>query len=151
MYSQARAFLQGPAADALAKAALDLQRKGFGLLIHDGYRPWYVTWMFWEATPARQRIFVANPAEGSRHNRGCAVDLSMYEIATGKPVTMPSVYDEMTDRAFPDYPGGTSLQRWYRSVLREAMEKQGFEVVSHRMVAFRLQGLEAVRHRHGSF
>ena len=62
------------------------------------------------------------------HNRGCAVDLSMYELKTGKPVSMPSVYDEMTDRAYPDYAGGTAEQRWNRSVLREAMEKQGFVV-----------------------
>lgn len=128
MYSQARAFLQKPAAEALARAAADLEKQGFGLLIHDAYRPWYVTWMFWEATPTKQRKFVANPAEGSRHNRGCAVDLSMYDLATGKPVNMVSVYDEMTDRAYPDYAGGTSLARWQRAVLREAMEKQGFTV-----------------------
>ncbi len=128
MYSQAGAFLQRPAAEALVRAAKDLEAKGFGLLIHDAYRPWYVTWMFWEATPVKQRIFVANPVEGSRHNRGCAVDLSMYDLATGKPVNMVSVYDEMTDRAYPDYPGGTAFARWQRAVLREAMEKQGFTV-----------------------
>ena len=128
LYSQARAFLQRPAALAVERAAETLRPFGYGLLIHDAYRPWYVTWMFWQATPAKQRIFVANPARGSKHNRGCAVDLSMYDLATGKPINMPSVYDEMTFRAYAAYPGGTELQRWQRQVLREAMEKEGFVV-----------------------
>jgi len=75
MYSQARAFLQKPAAEALVRAHRKLKAQGYGLIIHDGYRPWYVTKMFWEATPADKHIFVADPSEGSRHNRGCAVDL----------------------------------------------------------------------------
>jgi len=39
---------------------------------HDGYRPWYVTKIFWDANSAEGKIFVADPAQGSRHNRGCA-------------------------------------------------------------------------------
>ena len=101
---------------------------GYGLLIHDAYRPWYVTKVFWEATPEDKRIFVANPAQGSRHNRGAAVDLTLYDLATGKPVEMVSTYDETTDRAYPDYPGGTSMQRWLRRTLRDAMESEGFAV-----------------------
>src|SRR5947207_9231304 len=114
MYSQARAFLQRPAAEALVRAHRALKAKGYGLLIHDAYRPWYVTKMFWDATPEDKKIFVANPAEGSRHNRGCAVDLSLYDLATGKPVEMVGVYDEMSERSYPGYAGGTSLQRWHR-------------------------------------
>jgi D-alanyl-D-alanine dipeptidase len=128
MYSQARAFLQRPAVEAVARANRALNKLGFGLLIHDAYRPWYVTKMFWEATPPDKRIFVANPKEGSRHNRGCAVDLSLYDLATGKPIEMVGVYDEMSERSYPGYPGGTSLQRWHRDLLRSAMEQQGFEV-----------------------
>ncbi len=100
----------------------------FGLLIHDGYRPWYVTKMFWDATPEKQHIFVANPAQGSRHNRGCAVDLTLYHRQTGQPVPMVGGYDEMSDRSYPDYPGGTSRQRWHRDLLRRAMEAEGFTV-----------------------
>src|SRR6266513_1249603 len=88
MYTQARAFLQRPAAEAVARANKKLRAQGYGLLIHDGYRPWYVTKMFWDATPDDKKIFVADPREGSRHNRGCAVDLSLYDLATGKPVEM---------------------------------------------------------------
>ena len=128
VYTQARAFLQRPAAEAVVRAHRQLRARGYGLLIHDGYRPWYVTKIFWDATPIDKRMFVANPAEGSRHNRGCAVDLSLYDLKTGKEVQMPSGYDEMTDRAYADYPGGTPEQRARRALLREAMEKEGFQV-----------------------
>src|SRR5581483_8314986 len=127
-YRQPRALMQRPAAEAVARAARALKAKGFGLLIHDAYRPWAVTKMFWEATPVPQRVFVADPAQGSRHNRGCAVDLTLYDLATGKPVPMVGGYDEFSDRSYPDYPGGTSLQRWDRTVLRRAMEAEGFTV-----------------------
>jgi CubicO group peptidase (beta-lactamase class C family)/D-alanyl-D-alanine dipeptidase len=128
VYSQARAFLQRPAARALLRAHRKLKQIGYGLLIHDAYRPWYVTKLFWDATPADKRIFVADPSQGSRHNRGCAVDLSLYDLATGKPVEMVGVYDEMSERSYPGYPGGTSLQRWHREELRRAMEDEGFDV-----------------------
>jgi D-alanyl-D-alanine dipeptidase len=127
-YSQARAFMQRPAAEALARANRKLKEYGYGLLIHDAYRPWYVTKVFWDATPEDKHIFVADPAKGSRHNRGCAVDLTLYDLKTKKPIEMVSTYDETTARAYPDYPGGTSLQRWYRKLLREVMESEGFTV-----------------------
>jgi D-alanyl-D-alanine dipeptidase len=127
-YDQPRAFLQRPAAEAVVHAHRALRARGYGLLIHDAYRPWYVTKMFWDATPPEKRWLVADPAEGSRHNRGAAVDLTIYELASGRPVEMPSTYDESTDRAFADYPGGTSRQRWYRALLRHAMEVEGFSV-----------------------
>jgi len=127
-YSQPRAFLQRPAAIALVRAHRALLKRGYGMLIHDAYRPWYVTRMFWDATPAEQKNFVADPSKGSRHNRGCAVDLSLYDASTGLPVEMVSGYDEFSHRAYPGYPGGTSLQRWYRRILREAMENEGFSV-----------------------
>jgi CubicO group peptidase (beta-lactamase class C family)/D-alanyl-D-alanine dipeptidase len=127
-YDQPKAFLQRPAAEALLKAHLSLKKKGYGLLIHDAYRPWYVTKMFWDATPEEMKIFVADPAEGSRHNRGSAVDLTLYDLRTGRPVEMVGGYDEFSPRSYPDYPGGTSLQRWHRELLRDAMEEQGFQV-----------------------
>ena len=122
---EARAPLQ-----AVVRANQKLHKLGYGLLIHDSYRPWYVTKMFWDATPEDKRIFVANPASGSRHNRGCAVDITRYDLRTGKPIEMVNGYDEFSDRAYPDYPGGTSLQRWHRKLLRRAMEAEGFTVFS---------------------
>jgi zinc D-Ala-D-Ala dipeptidase len=128
VYTQARAFLQRPAAEALLRAHRELKAHGYGLIIHDGYRPWYVTKIFWDATPDDKKIFVASPTEGSKHNRGCAVDLSLYDLETGKEVKMPSGYDEMTDRAYADYTGGTAGERSLRTLLRDAMERQGFKV-----------------------
>jgi D-alanyl-D-alanine dipeptidase len=127
-YSQARAFLQRPAAEALVSVHWSLRKMGYGLLIFDAYRPWYVTKMFWDATPVEQKEFVADPVKGSRHNRGCAVDLSLYDLKTGMAVDMVSGYDEFSHRAYPEYPGGTSLQRWHRQVLRQALEAKGFKV-----------------------
>ena len=127
-YSQARAFLERPAAQALVAALADLRAQGFGLLIYDAYRPWYVTKMFWEAVPPEDKVFVADPDKGSKHNRGCAVDVTLYDLKTGKPVEMTGGYDEMSDRSYPNFPGGTSLQRWHREVLRKAMEAHGFTV-----------------------
>lgn len=128
VYTEARAFLQRPAAEALVRAHRGLAEKGYGLLVFDGYRPWSVTKLFWDVTPRSKREFVANPKEGSKHNRGCAVDLSLYDLRTGGEVQMPSAYDEMSPRAYPSYAGGTADERQRRDLLRAAMEAQGFTV-----------------------
>ena len=127
-YDEPRAFLQRPAAEALVRAHQALREQGYGILIHDAYRPWFVTKMFYDATPAAQKIFVADPASGSRHNRGAAADITLYDVRTGDPVRTVGGYDEFSDRSFPDYPGGTSRQRWLRELLRKEMEAQGFDV-----------------------
>ncbi len=128
MYSAARAFLQRPAADALVRAHRKLAAYGYGLLIHDAYRPWYVTKMFWEATTGADHEFVANPAEGSKHNRGAAVDLTVCDRVTGRPIRMTGGYDEFSRRSYAAYPGGTALERWNRDLLRRVMEAEGFTV-----------------------
>jgi D-alanyl-D-alanine dipeptidase len=126
VYGQARAFLQRPAALALQQVNKKLLPKGYGLLVYDAYRPWYVTKIFWDATPVDKHEFVADPAKGSRHNRGCAVDLTLYEVKTGEPVAMPSGYDEMSPRAYADYKGASAEEKKHREILREAMESEGF-------------------------
>jgi CubicO group peptidase (beta-lactamase class C family)/D-alanyl-D-alanine dipeptidase len=128
LYLQARAYMQRPAAEAVVRASQWLHTFGYGLLIHDSYRPWYVTKMFWDGTPDDKKIFVADPSQGSRHNRGCAVDLTLYDLKTGKPIRMTGGYDEMSERSYPFYPGGTSVERWHRDLLRKAMEREGFAV-----------------------
>ena len=101
---------------------------GWGLLVHDAYRPWYVTKVFWDATPDDKKDFVADPAKGSKHNRGCAVDLTLYDLRSGEPAVMPSLYDEMS-RAL-----GARLRRRHRGaarrrdLLRRVMEAHGFTV-----------------------
>ena len=131
VYKEARAFLQRPAAEALLAAHKDLARAGYGLMIHDGYRPWAITKLFWDMTAGFQREFVADPKTGSKHNRGCAVDLTIYDLATGMVVEMPGGYDEMTPRSYPDYPGGPPEARAKRDLLRKAMESHGFTVESN--------------------
>src|SRR6188474_321710 len=128
VYTRPAAYLQRPAAEALVRVHHALASRGYGLLIHDAYRPWWVTRVFWEATPPKFHEFVADPAQGSRHNRGCAVDLTLYDLNTGKAVSMPSVYDEMSPRAYPDYAGGEPAEREHRQILRKAMEREGFTV-----------------------
>ena len=126
------------------RAQRDLMQQGYGLLIFDAYRPWYVTKIFWDATPPDKHEFVADPAEGSRHNRGCAVDLSLYDLKTGHEIEMTGGYDEMSERSYPDYAGGTAVQRAHRQVLRSAMENARVHRLSLRVVALRLPRLEAV-------
>lgn len=128
VYTEARVFLQRPAAEALVRAHRALQQEGYGVLVFDGYRPWSVTKLFWDLTPPAKREFVADPRKGSKHNRGCAVDLSLYDPSTGREVEMPSAYDEMSPRAYPSYAGGTPTQRAPRDLLRAAMEREGFTV-----------------------
>jgi D-alanyl-D-alanine dipeptidase len=128
VYPEARAFLQKPAAKAVAKVHKKLRKQGLGLAIFDGYRPWSITKLFWEVTPEDKRMFVANPASGSKHNRGCAVDLSIYDLKTGKLIDMPSDFDEFSEKASPNYAGGTAEQRANRDLLRKLMEAEGFIV-----------------------
>ena len=130
VYRQAKAFLQRPAAEALVRAHRSLKTKGYGIVVFDGYRPWSVTKLFWDsASDAERRIeFVANPKKGSRHNRGCAADISLFELVTGAEVKMPSAYDEFSERAFPSYTGGSPEARALRDLLRSTMEAEGFTV-----------------------
>jgi D-alanyl-D-alanine dipeptidase len=128
LYSQARAFLQRPAAEALVRVQRALAADGYGLLVHDAYRPWYVTRLFWDATPPDKHAYVADPARGSRHNRGCAVDLTLYDLRSGRAVEMPSLYDEMSERAWPSYSGGDAAALARRDLLRRRMEAEGFSV-----------------------
>lgn len=128
MYSHARAFLQRPAAEALVRVHRQARARGYGLLVFDAYRPWTVTKQFWDETPPGKRNFVADPAKGSKHNRGCAVDLSLYDLQSGGEVSMPSSYDEFSERASPEYKGGAPAHRRARNLLRTLMEGEGFTV-----------------------
>jgi D-alanyl-D-alanine dipeptidase len=128
VYKQARAFLQRPAAEALMRVNQSQRRQGYGLVVFDGYRPWSVTKVFWDATPEDKKIFVADPGKGSRHNRGCAVDLSLFDLRTGAEVKMPSEYDEMTERAHINYECAMPEAKRLRELLRASMATEGFAV-----------------------
>ncbi len=128
VYPEARAFLHEAAADGVLNVHKRLAPRGLGVVIYDGYRPWSITKLFWETVTQEQRKFVADPEKGSKHNRGSAVDLSIYDLATGGAIPMPSGYDEFTERASPDYSGGTPEETANRDMLRALMESVGFAV-----------------------
>ncbi|HLW31991.1 MAG TPA: M15 family metallopeptidase [Aequorivita sp.] len=145
VYEEARAFLQRPAAEAVVQVNKELKPLGYGLVIFDGYRPWSVTKLFWDITPDEDKKFVANPKDGSRHNRGCAVDLTLYKLDTGKVVEMTGEYDEMSERSYPDYSGGTNEQRKMRDLLISKMEAHGFKVYEYEWWHFDYNGWEEYR------
>ena len=128
VYAEARAFLQRPAAEALIRVHNELENQHLGLLIFDAYRPWTITKLFWQVVREDQRDYVADPEKGSKHNRGCAVDLSLYDRRTGNALPMPSAYDEFNERASPEFTGGTGDERKNRDLLRKLMEADGFTV-----------------------
>jgi D-alanyl-D-alanine dipeptidase len=130
VYPEARAFLQKPAAKGVVNVHKKLKKQGLGIVIYDGYRPWTITKLFWDTVTPEQRKFVADPTKGSKHNRGCAIDLGIFDLKTGQAIPMPSGYDEFTDRASPDYKGGTEEERRNRDLLRKLMEDEGFIVNS---------------------
>jgi len=128
VYPEARAFLQRPAAEGVVNVHKQLKKQGLGIVIYDGYRPWAITKLFWDAVTPEQRKYVADPVAGSRHNRGCAVDLGIYDLKTGKTIPMPSDFDEFTERASPDCKGGKDEERSNRDMLRRLMEAEDFTV-----------------------
>lgn len=131
VYKEARAFLQMDAAEALKKVNTKIHSLGYGLLVFDGYRPWDVTKLFYDVTSKENKKFVADPKEGSRHNRGCAIDVSLYDLLTKKEIQMPGLYDEMTERSYFDYAGGSEEQRKARDLLIAAMQEEGFTVYKY--------------------
>jgi len=128
VYDQARAFLMRDAANALIKVHQELSKSGHGLVVFDAYRPWKVTKLFWEVVNTEQRKYVADPEIGSQHNRGCAVDLSLFDFETGRQLEMPSEFDEFNEKAHPGFEGGSKLQRENRDLLISAMAAEGFTV-----------------------
>ena len=130
-YVNERAFFNMGAADRLIEAKNELKELGYGIIIYDAYRPWFVTKMFWEGTPENLKHFVANPENGSSHNKGCAIDIGLYDIETGESIDMISGYDEFTERAYPNYMGGSKKQRDIRDMLIKVMEKNDFTVYEY--------------------
>jgi zinc D-Ala-D-Ala dipeptidase len=143
LYEQARAFLAGPAAHAVARASKVAQADGYGLTIFDAYRPWRVTKQLWDATPAGpKKNYVANPKRGSKHNRGCAVDLSLHDLQTGDLVEMPSGFDDFSEKAHRDYMGATPTAIANRERLQRYLKAEGFAGLSNEWWHFDFTGWE---------
>jgi D-alanyl-D-alanine dipeptidase len=127
LYDEARAFLAVAAAQALVRASKAAQADGYGLTIFDAYRPWRVTKQLWDATPrGPKKDYVANPKKGSKHNRGCAVDLSLHDLKTGMLVEMPSGFDDFSEKAHRDYMATTPNAIANRARLQRYLEAEGF-------------------------
>ena len=127
LYPEARCLLRREVAEKLVRVQQNLQKKGLSLKIFDAYRPLSVQKKMWAKFPLEG--FVADPAKGSNHNRGAAVDVTLVDSA-GKELPMPSAYDEFSERAHRDYVGGTDEERRNRQTLREAMQSEGFMGIS---------------------
>lgn len=143
LYSEARAFLTAAAAQALVQASAAAKADGFGLNIYDAYRPWRVTKQLWDATPnGPKKNYVANPKRGSKHNRGCAVDLTLYNLKTGKLVEMPTEFDDFSEKAHRDYAGASAEAAANRTRLQTYLELQGFIGLSNEWWHFDFTGWE---------
>lgn len=127
MYKQARAFARKPVVEKLKLIQAALKKNGYGLKIYDGYRPYAVTVSFYDK--ASDKNFVANPAKGSKHNRGCAVDLSIIDLKTGKDVPMPTPYDSFEAAAAPHYNDLPAHIIKNRDFLINTMQAHGFKVI----------------------
>jgi D-alanyl-D-alanine dipeptidase len=129
VYKQARAFARLRVVDALENVQDELKKSGYGLKIFDGYRPYSVTVKFFAI--ASDKTFVANPKDGSRHNRGCAIDLTLIDLRTGKELEMPTPYDSFAAEAASDFNNLPAKIIQNRKLLRDTMEKHGFRVLNN--------------------
>ncbi|MDB5146889.1 MAG: D-alanyl-D-alanine dipeptidase [Mucilaginibacter sp.] len=128
MYTTAKAFARLPVVKALQQVEAELKLQGLGLKIYDAYRPYSVTVNFYEMTPDTN--FVADPRKGSKHNRGCAIDLSLINLKTGKELDMPTGFDSFSRKAGADYEDLPAQQIVNRELLKTVMAKYGFRVIS---------------------
>ena len=124
LYPLARAVAQRPVAEALSRVQTRAETAGYGLLIFDAYRPWRITKAMWDQTPAEKREFVADPRTGSRHNRGCSIDLSLHK--GGVEVVMPSPYDDFTPAAYRSNTAAPAEALALSRMLEDWMVAEGF-------------------------
>lgn len=123
VYDVADCYLRPATAKKLAEVQADLKRQGLGLMVYDCYRPLSVQKKFWAIVPDER--YVANPAQGSRHNRGAAVDLTLVD-KKGRALEMPTEFDDFSERAHRDYLGLSKRQKKNRKSLEDAMQRHGF-------------------------
>ncbi len=140
IYKKPKAYLRLPAAEALKKVQVELNNEGLGLKVLDAYRPYAATLTFYEVY--NDTIFVAAPWKGSRHNRGCAVDVSLVDIDTGKELPMPTAFDDFSEKAAPDYMNLPDTVIKNRRILISIMKKHGFTVYPHEWWHFDFIGWE---------
>jgi zinc D-Ala-D-Ala dipeptidase len=124
IYPEAAAFLRRPVAEDLRRAEQELNRLGYGLKIYDAYRPFAATRRLYEALP--DQTYAAPPTRGSRHNRGCAVDVGLVDLKTGRDVALPTDFDAMTPAAHSDYQQLPAEAIRNRALLHRVLARHGF-------------------------
>lgn len=127
LYSANICLLRAAVAAQLVKVQQSLRKKGFGLKVWDAYRPLSVQKKMWHKLPDPR--YVADPAKGSMHNRGVAVDVTLVDLA-GKELEMPTGFDDFSPRAGSDYPHVSELAKRHRQMLQEAMTAFGFRTIT---------------------
>jgi zinc D-Ala-D-Ala dipeptidase len=123
VYPVSRCLLRWTVAEKLVKVQTELAKQGLGLKLYDCYRPLSVQKKMWNVMPDDR--YVANPANGSRHNRASAVDITLVD-RNGKDLEMPSDFDEFSEKAHLDYQGGSPASQKNRRLLTDTMRKYGF-------------------------
>lgn len=126
IYNLAHAYARIPVAEALKKAQEEFKKSGVGIKIYDAYRPYSATVKFYEVY--RDTTYVASPYKGSRHNRGCAIDMTLIDLKTGNELKMPTEYDSFKKEAWPTSPVKDSEIKKNRDLIITVMEKHGFKV-----------------------
>ncbi|MBI4347880.1 MAG: M15 family metallopeptidase [Elusimicrobia bacterium] len=127
LYPQARCMLRSRVAKRLSLAQADLSAVGLGLKVWDCYRPLSIQKKLWELVPDTR--YVANPAKGSRHNRGAAVDVTLVDL-NGTELPMPTEYDDFSERAHRDWAGASPAALRNRQTLEAVMQRHGFTGLS---------------------
>lgn len=143
VYKTAKAYARKPVVIALENVQKSLVKQGLGLKIYDAYRPYSVTVKFWDITPADKKDFVASPAKGSRHNRGCAVDVTLINLKTGEELAMPTPYDSFLNMAYADYTNLPNNVLQNRKNLQDAMTHNGFSIFKQEWWHFDFDGWQA--------
>jgi D-alanyl-D-alanine dipeptidase len=126
IYNMSKAYARKPVAEAVKRAQAELQKQGLGIKIFDAYRPYKATVRFYEVY--KDTTYVASPYKGSRHNRGCAIDMTIINLKTGEELKMPTGYDSFQKEAWPSTPVKDPEARKNRALIISVMEKQGFKV-----------------------
>ncbi len=129
IYTLARAYARRPAAEALKKAQAEFRKRGYGIKVYDAYRPYKATVRFYEVY--QDTTYVASPYRGSRHNRGCALDITLVDLKTGKELPMPTAWDAFDKQAWPTAIVADPAIRANRDLLISVMEQNGFTVYEH--------------------
>ncbi|WP_205529482.1 M15 family metallopeptidase [Taibaiella koreensis] len=124
IYDCARCLLRPEAAMALRAAGKQARAAGFRIVIFDAYRPLPYQQKMYDVVPDKR--YVADPAKGSMHNRGLAVDVGLAD-SSGKLLDMGGHFDDFSERAAYHYAALGKLQHSNRAMLRALMTGAGFE------------------------